>query len=144
MSGKFLLDTNIVIAIFAGDSSVQARLAQANEVYVPSIVLGELYFGAHKSGRVTENVTRVDAYAAGSTVLACTEATAQEYGVIKKELRDKGRPLPENDIWIAAIGRQWELTLVTNGASFRGQTPQSRNGLAVSPVSARCPSAAAP
>ncbi len=118
MSGKFLLDTNIVIAIFAGEPSVRERLTQVAEVYVPSIVLGELYFGARKSGRIAENVTRVDAYAASSTVLACTEATAQEYGAIKKELREKGRPLPENDIWIAAIGRQWDLTLVTRDAHF--------------------------
>ncbi len=118
MSGKFLLDANIVIAIFAGEPSVREHLAQAAEVYVPSIVLGELYFGARKSARIAANVARVDSYAASSTVLDCTEGTAQEYGVIKKELREKGRPLPENDIWIAAIGRQWDLTLVTRDAHF--------------------------
>ena len=49
MSGRFLLDTNIVIAIFAKDSGVVDHLAQATEVFVPSIVLGELFYSARKS-----------------------------------------------------------------------------------------------
>jgi hypothetical protein len=55
-SGKYLLDTNIVIALFASDSSVQSRLGQASEVLISSIVFGELYYGARKSGRVEANV----------------------------------------------------------------------------------------
>ena len=57
MSGKFLLDTNIVIALFANNESVIAYLKSAGEIFVPSIVLGELYYGAHKSSRPKENVT---------------------------------------------------------------------------------------
>jgi len=48
-TGRHLLDTNIVIALFARDSAVQLRLAEASEVFVPSIVIGELYYGALKS-----------------------------------------------------------------------------------------------
>src|SRR5689334_20895465 len=87
MSGRFLLDTNIVIALFAGDSSVRNRLDQANEVYIASIVFGELYFGARKSGRVPENVARVDAFAASNIILECDLETAREYGVIRAQLR---------------------------------------------------------
>lgn len=49
MTGKFLLDTNIVIALFAKEAVVQGKLANAAEVFIPSIVLGELYYGANKS-----------------------------------------------------------------------------------------------
>ena len=118
MSGRFLLDTNIVIAIFAGEDTVWDRLTQVDEVYIPSIVLGELYYGARNSGRVAQNVARIDTYAANTVILDCNAATAREYGLIKKELREKGRPLPENDIWIAAIGRQWKLTVATRDAHF--------------------------
>ena len=52
VSGNCLLDTNIVIALFAGEQSVLDHLKDANEVYIPSIVIGELYFGAHKSSQV--------------------------------------------------------------------------------------------
>jgi tRNA(fMet)-specific endonuclease VapC len=51
MSGRFLLDTNIVIAIFAEEASVLEHLAAAEDVFVPAVVLGELYYGARKSGR---------------------------------------------------------------------------------------------
>ncbi|MFQ5343932.1 MAG: type II toxin-antitoxin system VapC family toxin [Anaerolineae bacterium] len=118
MSGRFLLDTNVVIALFAGDAAVQQHLEQAGEVFVPSIVLGELYFGARKSGRVKENLARIDEFATNTSVLACDTDTAKEYGVIKNALREKGRPIPENDIWIAAIARQHKLIVVTRDTHF--------------------------
>ena len=49
MSGRVVLDTNIVIALFAKEGAVQQRLDEADEVFVSSIVLGELYYGAQKS-----------------------------------------------------------------------------------------------
>lgn len=113
MNGRFLLDTNIVIALFAEDISVQKGLMEAEQVFVPSIVLGELYYGARKSLRTQENISRVDEFAAISAVLVPNIATAKKYGEIKNALRNKGRPIPENDIWIAAITKQYGLTLVT-------------------------------
>lgn len=61
---RFLIDTNIVIALFAGEAGVQNRIAAAPEVFVPSTVVGELHYGAHKSGRVAENVRRVEEFTA--------------------------------------------------------------------------------
>jgi len=118
MNGNFLLDTNIVIALFAGEPAVQEHLEQAEEVFLPSIVLGELYFGARKSGRVEENLERIDEFAINSSVIACNIDTAKEYGIIKNALRAKGRPVPENNIWIAAIAKQYGLILVTRDAHF--------------------------
>jgi tRNA(fMet)-specific endonuclease VapC len=117
-TGRFLLDTNIVIALFAGEVAVQKRLIESSEVFVPSIVLGELYYGAQKSTRVTENLARIDEFGASSTVLPCDTATAQQYGDIKNALLAKGRPIPENDIWIAAIAIQYQLTLVARNGHF--------------------------
>jgi len=71
MNGRFLVDSNIVIALFAQEPSVQEHLGQAQDVSVPSVVLGEFYFGARKSARVEENVARVEEFAASSAVLAC-------------------------------------------------------------------------
>src|SRR5437868_5467525 len=97
---RFLLDTNIVIALFSGEAAVTARLAQAGEVFLPSIVVGELLFGARKSLRVSENIARVNNLAAATSVLSCDLGTANVYGEVKDELRLKGRPVPENDVWI--------------------------------------------
>ncbi|NJM99728.1 MAG: type II toxin-antitoxin system VapC family toxin [Phormidesmis sp. RL_2_1] len=119
MSGRFLLDTNIVIALFADEAIVKDNLAQASEVFIPSIVVGELCYGARKSGRVEVNLARVDELVAGSTILVCDAETARQYGEVKNKLRLKGRPLPENDVWIAALALQHDLILVTRDAHFQ-------------------------
>ncbi len=76
MNGSFLLDTNIVIALFAEEAAVKKRLAEDIEVFVPSIVLGELYYGALKSTRVEANLARLDEFARSSAVLVCDTETA--------------------------------------------------------------------
>ena len=118
MNGKFLLDTNILIAIFAADPSVQENLAQPAEIFVPIVAIGELYYGARKSTRIEANIRTIDEFAATCALLECDLDTARYYGLIKNELRAKGRPIPENDIWIAAVAKQHELTLVSRDAHF--------------------------
>ena len=118
MSGKFLLDTNIIIALFAKDPAVHEHIANAEEVFVSSISMGELYFGAHKSLKVQENIVRLDKFARSNTILPCNTDTARKYGDIKNRLKEKGQPIPENDIWMAAIAQQYALTLVTRDAHF--------------------------
>lgn len=119
MSGRFLLDTNIIIALFERDPSVQENLAKAEDVFIPSIAIGELYYGAYKSARVEINIVRIEEFAVSNTVLKCDEVTAQQYGYIKNLLRNKGRPIPENDIWIAAVAQQYRITLVSRDQHFR-------------------------
>ncbi len=118
MSGRYLLDTNIIIALFASDARVQDHLNKADEVFVPSIAVGELYFGALKSARPTENLARVDNFVSNIIVLGCDTDTALRYGEIKNALRMKGHPIPENDIWIAAVALQHDLVLITRDAHF--------------------------
>lgn len=115
---RFLLDTNIVIALFAQDESVLQQLQQAVGIVLPCIVLGELYYGARKSSRAAANVQRVDELAAQNAVLNCDLETAQHYAIIREALRAKGRPLPENDLWIAALALQHNLILVSRDAHF--------------------------
>jgi tRNA(fMet)-specific endonuclease VapC len=118
MNGRILLDTPIVIALFAKESPIQERLTQAAEVFIPSIVLGELYYGARKSVRLEVNLERIDELASTTRVLACNTDTAKQYGQIKQALKAKGRPLPENDIWIAAVAIQYGLTVVSRDDHF--------------------------
>lgn len=80
MNGRYLLDTNIVIALFAQDRSTQDHLYHAEEVLIPSIVLGELYYGALKSARVETNRARIDEFASSSVIVGCDWGTAQIYG----------------------------------------------------------------
>ena len=87
-------------------------------MFLSSVVLGELYYGARKSAKATENVARVDAFAASNVVLACDVDTSRQYGIIKDSLRAKGKLIPENDIWIAATAVQHGLILATRDAHF--------------------------
>ncbi len=118
MNGRYLLDTNVIIALLTGEARIKKNLATVDEVFVPSVAIGELYYGARKSGRPDENLVRIDELVLINVVLVCDTETARRYGEIKNALRIKGRPLPENDIWIAAIARQHELTLVTRDTHF--------------------------
>ena len=118
MNGKYLLDTNIVIALFNRDAEVEARLAQALEVFLSSIVLGELHFGAAKSGQPEANALRIEEFASSCTLIEIDPGTAREYGLIKSRLKKKGRPIPENDIWIAACASLHGLSLATRDRHF--------------------------
>ena len=118
MAGRVLLDTNVVIALFAADTAVRAYASQT-DIVLSSTVLGELYYGARKSGRPTRNLSRLDEFAASVAIVACDGVTAQYYGQIKDGLRLKGRPIPENDIWVAAVAIQYGLPLATRDQHFR-------------------------
>jgi tRNA(fMet)-specific endonuclease VapC len=118
MNGRFLLDTNIVIGILEEDSLIAHRLDPSMAIYLAAIVMGELFYGACNSGRVQQNLQRLAALAKTLPVLPCDLETAETYGRMKTELRKKGRPLPDNDIWIAAISQQKHLTLITRDKHF--------------------------
>jgi tRNA(fMet)-specific endonuclease VapC len=119
MAGKFLLDTNIIIAVFANDPSVSDRLKRDDEVFVPSIALGEMFYGTFRSSRSVHNLQRLQDFMDALSILSCGAETARWYGKIKSTLRAKGRPLPENDIWIAAIAVQYDLAVATRDTFFR-------------------------
>ena len=75
-AGRYLLDTNILIALLAADATVQAEVTKASAVFVPSVALGELFYGAQKSGRPMQNTQAVEALAAAAAVLPCGTDTA--------------------------------------------------------------------
>ncbi|HEV8040420.1 MAG TPA: type II toxin-antitoxin system VapC family toxin [Bryobacteraceae bacterium] len=117
--GRFLLDTNIVIALLQGDGTVLSNLDRASEVFISAVVMGELFFGAAKSARSTENIAKVEQFATGRAIISCDLEVAREYGHLKQRLREKGRPLPENDIWLAAAAIHHGLVLVTRDRHFQ-------------------------
>jgi tRNA(fMet)-specific endonuclease VapC len=119
MNGKALVDTNVVIALFAGEPAIVESVQRQLAVFLCAPVLGELRYGAQASARVESNLARLDDFAKALIVLPCDTQTAASYSVVKFDLRKKGRPIPENDVWIAAIARQHGLTLLTRDGHFR-------------------------
>ena len=119
MSGRALLDTNAVIALFAGDPELVETIANKTAVFLCVPVLGELRYGALASARVEQNLARLDDFAKAVAVLPCDKECAVFYSAVKFGLRKKGRPIPENDVWIAAIARQHRLSLISRDVHFQ-------------------------
>jgi tRNA(fMet)-specific endonuclease VapC len=116
-TGDLLLDSNAIIALLAGDAGLQMKLSSA-ATYLPIVAVGELYFGARKSSRVTENIFKIDRLIAVSVVLPCDTPTASIYGETKQRLKVKGKMIPENDVWIAAMALRYNLSLATRDHHF--------------------------
>jgi len=117
MNGR-ILDTNIVIAFFSNEQTVVDRITSLKDVIVPSIVIGELFYGAEKSDRKEQNISNLEAFIQTISVLPCDIITARLYGRIKAQLKAGGTPIPENDIWIAALALEYGLTLISRDKHF--------------------------
>ncbi len=118
MSRIYLIDTNAAIALLNNHPEMVNLLAQV-DFYVPSIAVGELYWGAEKSANLEVNRKRVDDFISQRSVLNCDSETARRYGKVHAQLRRKGRPIPQNDIWIAATALQHDLILLTKDQHFQ-------------------------
>jgi tRNA(fMet)-specific endonuclease VapC len=114
---SWLLDTNCLIYVLENRHEGEILLKE-KKLYVPSPAIGELYFGARKSARIEWNLERVRVFITRFVILPCDHETAEFYGEIKAALKRKGKPIPDNDIWIAAIASQHNLSIVTRDRHF--------------------------
>jgi tRNA(fMet)-specific endonuclease VapC len=113
-----IVDTNALSAFADGSSLAIAALQVAGEVSVPVIVLGEFRYGITHSRRHREYEAWLAQYLSAFRVLEVTVETAVEYALLRSELRHLGRPIPANDVWIAALCRQHNLPLLSRDAHF--------------------------
>lgn len=115
---KVLLDTNVVIELFKGNPSVAAFLEGKKFVDIPFAVLGELYLGAYRSSNPKKHIKQINDFLNNCNVLIADNETASHYALIKTDLLKKGKPIPENDIWIAATAKQYNRMLITSDKHF--------------------------
>lgn len=118
MNGRISLDTNIVIRLFKNDPKITNTLATVSTFCLPIPVIAELLFTARNSSRLKENLKVYNEFIDACNVLNITRETANHYSIIRLELKQKGRPIPENDLWIASICREQNLPLITGDAHF--------------------------
>ena len=118
MAGRLLPDTNAVVAFFRGDRGVVDALDAADEVVLAAIVLGELTYGALNSHKVDENLGRIERLRSRCHFAPVDEDVVREYGRIRLALKRRGRPIPENDIWIAATAVAYGALVITNDEHF--------------------------
>ncbi|MBI5745453.1 MAG: type II toxin-antitoxin system VapC family toxin [Nitrospirae bacterium] len=118
MNGRISLDTNIVIRLFKNDPIIANMFAGLSALYLPVPVIAELIFTARNSSRSGENLKKYNEFIDACNILNITRETANHYSVIRLKLKQKGRPIPENDLWIAAICIEQNLPLATGDAHF--------------------------
>src|SRR6266496_5732800 len=114
-----ILDTNAVSDFADANQGLLDRLQQsAEDIHLPVIVLGEYRYGVKSSRLRAARESWLDELESTAIVLAVTSETSRIYADIRHELRLAGRPIPENDLWIAALTRQHGLSLLSNDAHF--------------------------
>jgi len=107
-----ILDTNGLSAMADGDMDLQPLLQRAAEIAVPVIVLGEFKYGIRQSRHRTRYERWLAEVIASCRVLVVDEGTAGLYAEVRDELKRSGRPIPGNDLWIAALARQHAMPVI--------------------------------
>lgn len=117
---RILIDTNCYSAIDKGDPETIRRIESAQEVWLPFVVLGELYAGFELGTQQSENEQQLLDFLnrPSVNVLFADSDTTRQYGQVFHALRRQGTPIPTNDIWIAALAMQHELLLTTSDRHF--------------------------
>jgi len=117
---RVLLDTNAYTALMAGDVRVAVELAHGDAVLLSPIVVGELYDGFMNGERNRENRAILSKFREKPRTICVpiTDTTADWFAEIKRMLRKKGRPIPINDVWIAASCMEHGARLITFDTHF--------------------------
>lgn len=122
---RYALDTNRMTDLFRGDLELAERLSTAEEVWIPLVVLGEIKAGFQEGTQQIRNEALLNRLLAKPTVgvLLPGRETAEQYARVFAQLRRAGTPVPDNDLWIAAMVLENDLVLITRDRHFE-QIPQ--------------------
>lgn len=121
-----ILDTNGLSAMAEGDAELRPILQRTRQLAIPAIVLGEYRFGIRQSRHRARYERWLTSAMAHCRMLPVDEDTAVEYAEIRYELKKSGRPIPGNDLWIAALARQYALPLISRDSHFDSITGVAR------------------
>lgn len=124
MIPRAALDTNAYRALDDGNARLAELVRTTPQIAIPITVLGELYYGIFLGGRQEENLSNLNRFLALPRVelLHVDEITAKLFGEIATQLRQKGRPIQQDHIWIAALCKQYGYTLATADRDFEAVT----------------------
>jgi tRNA(fMet)-specific endonuclease VapC len=124
---RYLLDTNAVSDLLSYANSTLAKRVKresANDIAISAVVSHELFYGAYKSGRPTENVGVVDAL--HFAVLEFDKEDARQSGAIRAFLASRGTPIGPYDVLIAGQAISRNMILITRNMDEFGRVPGLR------------------
>lgn len=117
---KVCLDTNAYSTLRRGNERILALLNECDEILVPAATYAELMYGFLRGGRLEENESLLNAFLDEECVSfqPVTESIAERWGYVKAALTQKGTPIPENDIWIAATALETGARIISYDHHF--------------------------
>ncbi len=117
---RVALDTNRLTDLFQGDAALAERLGTCDEIWIPLFVLGEIKAGFYGGTQQHKNEILVRQLLAKKTVglLLPSRETAEHYARLFVQLKRAGTPVPNNDLWIAALALEHDLVLITGDQHF--------------------------
>lgn len=119
MNGKIIADTSAVISLFKGHEKAQIQFNQSEIVYLPSIVVGELYCGVYNCHNPDREISKIEKLIEKTVLLDVDYEAGKYYGEIINQLRTQGTPIPNNDVWIAAVAKQHNLPVLARDKHFK-------------------------
>ncbi|MGA2771345.1 MAG: type II toxin-antitoxin system VapC family toxin [Bryobacteraceae bacterium] len=129
MEVRVALDTNRLTDLFQGDAALAERLGLCDEVWIPLVVLAEIKAGFLGGTERHRNEILLRKLLSKTTVgvLLPDRETAEHYARLFVQLKRAGTPVPDNDLWIAALALQHDLLLITRDRHFKN-IPQLPRG----------------
>lgn len=126
---RVALDTHRLTDLFQGDAALAEYLGICDEIWIPLIVLGEIKAGFYGGAQQHRNEALLHRLLAKTTVgvLLPSRETAEHYARLFVQLKRAGSPVPDNDLWIAALVLEHDLRLITRDRHFE-RIPQLLRG----------------
>jgi tRNA(fMet)-specific endonuclease VapC len=124
---RYLLDANVVILLLNDATSKLAqrvRREKPSDISISAIVAHELFYGAFKSRRATQNVALIDALQ--FAVLEFDKEDARQAGKVRALLASKGTPIGPYDVLIAGQAVARNMILITNNTDEFARVPGLR------------------
>lgn len=115
VAGEIALDTSVAVHYLNSDEAVVRQVLALSNVILPLTVVGELLFGAANSARAAKNPNRYLAFIDACSVMPMRQEIAIAYYQVRLHLKQKGKPISENDVWIAAQCVENQLMMLTLG-----------------------------
>ncbi|MBA3807330.1 MAG: type II toxin-antitoxin system VapC family toxin [Solirubrobacterales bacterium] len=118
---RLALDTNAYRALEGGDRQLAGQMRSAEAIGLPIVVLGELWFGFMNGSKLRRNTEILERFLASPRVqiLQLDEQTTHLFGEIATLLRRSGVAIQQNDMWIAALCKQYGFALATRDGGFQ-------------------------
>ena len=117
MNGS-LFDTNVITKLLNNDPAAVTLVQKADKLFTSIVVIGELYFAAANSSKRELNLNNFQEALSCMEIIQIDDAVCTSYAEIKLELKKKGKPIPDNDIWIAACACVHGLLVATFDQHF--------------------------